>query len=76
MRRRRRHVHASTNLCTASPDRRGICLGDAGSPLINEDGVLIGIASWSYECARTYPDVYTNVFQQMRYIVSITKIRV
>lgn len=35
--------------------------GDSGSPLVNEDDILIGVTSWGDGCAQEYlPGVYTD----------------
>lgn len=47
-------------LCSASPEGQGICLGDAGGPLVHS-GQLQGIVSWGIPCGMGYPDVYARV---------------
>ncbi|XP_061385803.1 trypsin, alkaline B-like [Danaus plexippus] len=43
------------------PSGRGQCLGDNGSPII-DDGLIIGIYSWSHQCATVrYPGVNTYI---------------
>lgn len=41
---------------------KDICMRDSGSPLIDDDGIQVGIASWGEGCAEAgHPGVYTNV---------------
>ncbi|XP_036329071.1 trypsin-1-like isoform X2 [Rhagoletis pomonella] len=38
------------------------CQRNSGGPLTNKDGVLVGVVSWGYGCARPeYPGVYSRV---------------
>lgn len=70
----RRHGHNSrlihqNSICTNNAQRKGVCMGDYGGPLIDpKRKVLVGIASWSTPCGRGYPDVYQRVFPHVAWI--------
>lgn len=53
--------------CTKNPKGEGICVGDAGAPLVVGD-VVIGVASFNYLCGIGYPDFYTNVYAHLKWI--------
>lgn len=57
----RGHITADM-LCAGTPEGgRGFCYGDTGGPLVLNN-VLVGIASWTYGCARArVPEVYARV---------------
>ena len=59
-------------ICAGNPqDGKGICLGDAGGPLVCEvDGkaALTGIASWGFGCGEGNPDVYSRVTKVLSWI--------
>lgn len=59
--------HDTKKFCTKNPKGEGVCLGDAGAPLV-VNGMLIGLASWTEHCAVGSPDVYINVFAHLKWI--------
>lgn len=61
------------SLCTTNPIQRGICQGDAGSPLVSNNNELIGIAVWFIPCGRGTPDVYVRVYPFLQWIRSIAR---
>lgn len=49
------------SMICAGEDGKGFCQGDSGGPM-SCGGVLCGIVSWGYGCARpNYPGVYTEI---------------
>lgn len=63
------------NLCTLNAKGRGVCVGDSGSPLVNEKGICVGIVSWGFECGKIRPNVYTRVYPYLTYIYGVTGVR-
>lgn len=57
------------SICTINPIDKGFCIGDSGSALARSN-TLIGVVSWSVGCARGYPEVYVNVYEQLDWIRS------
>ncbi|XP_055599853.1 chymotrypsin-2-like [Uranotaenia lowii] len=47
-------------MCTSNPEGVGICLGNAGGPLVF-GGELVGVVSWSIPCGLGLPDVYSRI---------------
>lgn len=61
-------IHENT-VCTSNPVGRGFCDADSGGPLtVRGSNVIVGLASWTMECGRGFPDVYTNVFSHLQFI--------
>ncbi|XP_052891115.1 chymotrypsin-2-like [Anopheles moucheti] len=58
-------------ICTSNQANQGVCLGDAGGPLVL-DGVLVGVQSWSVPCGMGLPDVYERVSHHRAWILAIT----
>lgn len=57
------------HLCTSIQNGDGMCIGDIGSPLISENGEIIGIESWpSSQAESHYPDVHTRVYPHLKWI--------
>ena len=50
-------------LCAGSTDAgNSICLGDSGGPLISNDGILVGITSWTVQCkVDAVPDGFARI---------------
>ncbi|KFB45388.1 AGAP003971-PA-like protein [Anopheles sinensis] len=53
-------ISEQRTICTSNQPDQGVCLGDAGGPLVL-DGVLVGVQSWSIPCGLGLPDVYERV---------------
>ena len=48
---------------------KGICSGDSGGPVVNQDQQQCGIVSWAEGCApKEKPDVFTDVSQFISWI--------
>lgn len=66
-----------THLCVGiKGGGKAECRGDSGSPAVNKDKVILGVASWSIKpCANPkYPGVYTKVSHYVDWIRSVTGI--
>lgn len=49
-------------VCAGDVDGKGVCNGDSGGPILDTEGVVQGLTSWGFDCARAeYPAVYTRV---------------
>lgn len=60
-------VH-ETNVCAFAAEGRGVCQGDAGSPLVTPNNTLVGLSSWGIICGEGLPDVYTRVYSFLGWI--------
>uniref|UniRef100_A0AAG5CX19 Peptidase S1 domain-containing protein n=1 Tax=Anopheles atroparvus TaxID=41427 RepID=A0AAG5CX19_ANOAO len=64
-------VSEQRTICTSNQPDQGVCLGDAGGPLVL-DGVLVGVQSWSIPCGLGLPDVYERVSHHRPWILAHT----
>ncbi|KAL9694040.1 hypothetical protein quinque_013325 [Culex quinquefasciatus] len=65
-------LHGNT-VCTRSAEGSGICLGDAGGPLVS-NGTLVGVISWGIPCGMGMPDVYARVSAHRAWVLVHTMI--
>lgn len=49
-----------TTLCTTSPSGIGMCMGDSGGPL-TQNNAVIGAVSWGIACAQGFPDQFVRI---------------
>lgn len=64
------HVLRHQHICAVGFKAESGCFGDSGGPLITEDGVVIGIASFVMSCHQGYPMVSTRVSDYLDWIRS------
>ncbi|CAB9512913.1 Chymotrypsin-like elastase family member 1 [Seminavis robusta] len=51
----------SRNICV-DENNAGICFGDSGSPLVNDAGLVLGVASFVIQsCDSRFPDFFTRI---------------
>ncbi|XP_022211861.2 chymotrypsin-1 [Drosophila obscura] len=61
-------------LCLTSAERQGICRGDAGAAVIDDDKVLQGITSFQFsDCGSAYPDVASRIYYYLDWIEANAK---
>ena len=54
------NIFEDVNICAGGQGGKDACQGDTGGPL-TLNGVHVGVASWSYGCARpAFPAVYAQ----------------
>lgn len=49
------------HVCTRAPLGYGVCNGDSGGPMIDDNRILRGLVSFGVPCARSFPDAYCRV---------------
>ncbi|XP_017156100.1 trypsin beta [Drosophila miranda] len=56
-------------LCLTSAEKEGICRGDAGAAVIDDNKVLQGITSFQFaDCGSSYPDVASRIYYYLDWI--------
>ncbi|XP_034472491.1 chymotrypsin-1 [Drosophila innubila] len=49
-------------LCLSSAEKQGVCRGDDGASVVDDNGVMVGIVSFFFgNCGTKYPDVSTRI---------------
>lgn len=70
----RKLIHDETVCALPLADRRAICHGDLGSPMILDDKV-VGLAGWVHEfCPDRTPQGYTRVSSHLKWIQEVSGI--
>lgn len=72
------HPVYDMQICTeVTAERKGVCYGDSGSSLTQNDGTQVGIVSWSAPGCAIYPfpDVYTRVAHFIEWIEKKTGLK-
>ncbi|KAI9575583.1 chymotrypsin-2 [Glossina fuscipes] len=49
------------HLCVQPPSATGACHGDTGGPLVNAEGVLVGVGNFGVPCGVGFPDVFARL---------------
>ncbi|KAH8386751.1 hypothetical protein KR093_002388, partial [Drosophila rubida] len=61
-------------LCLSHAENEGVCRGDAGGSVVDDEGVLIGVVSFFFgNCGTKYPDVSTRVAYYLQWIEDNTQ---
>ncbi|XP_016983241.1 chymotrypsin-2 [Drosophila rhopaloa] len=58
------------HLCAVGKVGAGACHGDAGGPLVDSRGRLVGIGNWGVPCAYGFPDVFARISFYYSWIIS------
>ncbi|XP_034663811.1 chymotrypsin-2-like isoform X2 [Drosophila subobscura] len=49
------------HLCAVGRLGAGACHGDAGGPLVDSQGRLVGVGNWGVPCGHGFPDVFARI---------------
>ncbi|KAI8045556.1 chymotrypsin-2 [Drosophila gunungcola] len=58
------------HLCAVGKVGAGACHGDAGGPLVDSRGRLVGVGNWGVPCAYGFPDVFARISYYYSWIIS------
>ncbi|KAH8382441.1 hypothetical protein KR009_003533 [Drosophila setifemur] len=59
------------HLCAVGKVGAGACHGDAGGPLVDSKGRLVGIGNWGVPCGYGFPDVFARISFYYSWIQSV-----
>lgn len=63
-------VVSSEMLCAFATGNRGACGGDSGGPIVNNQGEVVGVASWTVRPCGSHPTVFKRVAHHLEWIQS------
>lgn len=49
------------HICVQPPSATGACHGDTGGPLVNAEGLLVGVGNFGVPCGVGFPDVFARL---------------
>ncbi|EDW81690.1 uncharacterized protein Dwil_GK12198 [Drosophila willistoni] len=49
------------HICAVARVGAGSCHGDAGNPIVDSKGRLVGLGNWGVPCGYGFPDVFANI---------------
>ncbi|XP_017046734.1 chymotrypsin-2 [Drosophila ficusphila] len=58
------------HLCAVGRVGAGACHGDAGGPLVDSKGRLVGIGNWGVPCGYGFPDIFARISFYYSWIIS------
>lgn len=68
-------VLSRRKVCSITENGQGTCRGDTGGPIVDDNGVCIGIISSGIPCSPQLPDVHTRTWSYLTFIFTNTDVK-